>query len=141
MVGLFLLDEAGLLQQRDRPGPVVEYEQVDVRHGAMGHGIVQALGERGPFERQTTQPSSPEEVLDPVRRIELTHPERKGLLVGPAEGRSGGIRPTDILLDNSLMEEPRHTLLARRFHEQACPRLAGSGRQITGGQPPPQERP
>jgi hypothetical protein len=39
----------------------------------MGHGIVQALGERGSFERQTTQSSSTEKVLDPVRRLELAH--------------------------------------------------------------------
>lgn len=51
MVGLFLLGEAGLLQQCYCAGPVVEHEQVHVRHGTMGDGIVQALGEGGPFER------------------------------------------------------------------------------------------
>jgi len=73
MVGLFLLGEAGLLQQRDRLGPVVEHKQINVGHRTMGHGIVQALGERGSFERQTTQSSSTEKVLDPVRRLELAH--------------------------------------------------------------------
>ncbi len=51
VVGLSLLGEASLLQQRDRPGPRVEHQQVDVRHGSMGHGVVEALGERGPLER------------------------------------------------------------------------------------------
>jgi hypothetical protein len=103
MVGLFLLGEPRLLQQRDRLGPVVEHEQINIRHGTMGHGIVQALGERGSFERQTAHPSSPEELLDPARHIELAHPERKGLLVGAAEGQSSSIWPTDALLTNGLM--------------------------------------
>jgi hypothetical protein len=37
VIGLSLLGEACFLQQRDRPG-------------AMGHGVVETLGERGPFE-------------------------------------------------------------------------------------------
>jgi len=51
VVGLSQVDEAGLLDQRDHPGPLVEHQQVDVRHGTMGRGVVEALGERGPLER------------------------------------------------------------------------------------------
>jgi hypothetical protein len=141
MVGVFLLGEPRLLQQRHRLGPVVEHKQVNVRHGTMGHGIVQTLGERGSFERQTTQPPSPEELLDPARHIELAHPERKGLLVGPAERQSSGIWPTDALLTNGLMEKSNQTLLPRDFNEQACPRLIRSGGQLSGGEPPRQELP
>lgn len=141
MVGLFLLGQAGCLQQRDRAGPIVEHEQVHVRHGTMGHGIVQALGERGSFERQTAHPSSPEELLDPARHVELAHPERKGLVVGPAEGQSSSIWPTGALLSNGLMEKPSQTLLPRDFHKQAGPPFVGSGGQLTGGEPPPQELP
>ena len=50
VVGLSLIGEAGLLQQPDRPGPFVEHQQVNVRHGAMGHGVVEALDERGSLE-------------------------------------------------------------------------------------------
>ena len=127
MIGLLLLGEACLLQQRDRPGPVVEHEQVNVRHGTMGDGVVQTLGEGGPFQRQTAQPLSLEDLLDPARRIELPHPKRKGLLIGPAQGRSGGVWPTDSLVADDLMEEPSQTLLACGFHEQACARLVGRG--------------
>ena len=59
MVGLSQFGEASLLEQRNRPGPLVKYQQVDVRHGPMGHRVVEALGECGPLERQTTHPSRP----------------------------------------------------------------------------------
>ena len=50
VIGLSLLGEACLLQQRNRPGPLVEHQQVDIPHGAMGDGVVEALGKRGPLE-------------------------------------------------------------------------------------------
>jgi hypothetical protein len=136
VIGLCLLGEACLLQQRDRPGPLVEHQQVDVRHGAMGHGGVEALGERGSLERQTTHPSRPEEILDPARRIELAHPKGEVLLLGPAERHSRGIWPADSLLGDPLMKKPCQTLLAGYLDEQAYQRLGGSRGQLTRDQPP-----
>ena len=135
VVGLSLLGEASLLQQRDRPGPLVEHQQVDVRHGAMGHGVVEALGERGPLEGQTTRASRPEKVLDPARRIELAHPKGEVLLLGSAERQSYSIWPADSLLADRLMKKPGQTLLAGYVDELACQRLVGSGGQLTRDQP------
>jgi hypothetical protein len=101
----------------------------------MGHGVVEALGERGPLERQTPHPSRPEEILDPARGIELAHPKGEVLLLGPAERHSRGIWPADSLLADPLMKKPRQTLLARHLYEQACQRLVGSSRQLTCDQP------
>jgi hypothetical protein len=136
VVGLSLLGEASLLEQRDRPGPLVEHQQVNVRHGAMGHRVVEALGERGPLERETTHPSRPEEILDPARRIELAHPKSKVFLLGPAERHSRSIWPADLLFADCLMKKPGQTLLARHLDEQACQRPVGSRRQLTRDQPP-----
>ena len=136
VVGLSLLGEASLLEQRDRPGPLVEHQQVNVRHGAMGHRVVEALGERGPLERQTTHPSRREEVLHPARRIELAHPKSKVFLLGPAERHSRSIWPADLLLADPLMKEPRQTLLAGYLDEQACQRLVGNSGQLTRDEPP-----
>ena len=136
VIGLSLLGEASLLQQRDRPGPLVEHQQVDVRHGAMGHRVVEALGERGPLERQTPHPSRPEEILDPARGIELAHPEGEGLLVGPAERHSCSIWPADSLLADRLMKKPGQTLLAHHLYEQVCQRLVWSRGKLTLDQPP-----
>jgi hypothetical protein len=101
----------------------------------MGHGLVEALGERGPLERETTHPSRPEEVLDPARRIELAHPESEALLLGPAERQSCSIWPADSLLADPLMEKPRQTLLAGYLDEQACQRLVWGRGQLTCGEP------
>jgi hypothetical protein len=101
----------------------------------MGHRVVEALGERGPLERQTPHPSRPEEILDPARRIELAHPKSEVLLLGPAERQSCSIWPADSLLADPLMKKPRQTLLAGYLDEQACQRLVWSRGQLTRDQP------
>jgi hypothetical protein len=111
MLSRFQLNEASFLEERNRPGPVVEYQQIDVRHGAMSHGVVEALGNRGTLEREATHPALPEEILNPVRRIELTQPKGKSILVGVPEGRSSKIWPADPLLSDRVMKKAGQTLL------------------------------
>ena len=102
VVGLSLIGEAGLLQQPNRPGPFVEHQQVYVRHGAMGHRVVEALGKCGPLERQTAYPLHSKEVLDPACRVELAHAKGKSRLVGAAERHSGSIWPASLLVDGLM---------------------------------------
>jgi len=102
----------------------------------MGHRVVEALGERGPLERQTTQPSRPEEILDPARGIELAHPKGEVILLGPAERHGRRARPASSLLADRLMKKPRETLLACDLDERACERLVGSRGQLTRDEPP-----
>ena len=119
VIGLSQLGDASLLQQRDRLGPFGEHQQVNVRHGAMGHRVVEALGERGPLERQTTHPSRPEEILDPACGIELAHPKGEVLLLGPAERHARRAGPAGSLLAERLMKKPGQALLTGYLREHA----------------------
>jgi len=105
MVGLFQLGEASLLQRRNRLGPLVKYQQVDVRHGPMGHRAVEALRNRRTLERQATHPARAEEFLNPARRIELAESNGECLLVGAAESSSVSIWPAQSPLSERLMEK------------------------------------
>jgi hypothetical protein len=135
MIGRSMLGKPRFLQEPDRPGPVVEYQQVHVPHGTMGDGIVQALGERRPFERQTTDPLRAEKILDPVCRIELPHPKSERVLLGPAERYLGRVRPPGSLLADCLMKKPGEALLAGRLDQQASPCFVWSRRELGRDEP------
>jgi hypothetical protein len=104
VIGPFLWAEAGLLQQTDCPGPIVEYEQVDINHRAVSDGVVQPLGEGGPFERQATQAAGSEEILDASGRVELAHSPGEIVLDGLAERLSAPLRPASLSFADRLMQ-------------------------------------
>jgi hypothetical protein len=135
VIGRSLLGKPRFLQEPDCPGPVVEYQQVHVPHGTMGDGIVQALGERGPFERQTTDPLRSEKILDTVCRIELPHPEGERVLLSLAERYLGRVAPPGSLLVDCLMKKPGEALLAGHLDEQASPCFVWSRREIRRDKP------
>src|SRR5262245_8837525 len=107
----------------------------------MRHGVVEALGERGPLERQTSHPSRLQTLLNFSCRIELAHPKREVLLLGPAERQSCGICPADSLHAERLIKKRGHTLLACHLRERGGQRLVRSSGRLTCDEPLTQESP
>jgi hypothetical protein len=101
----------------------------------MGHGIVEALGNRGTLERQATHPALPEEFLDHARCVELAQSKSEGLLVCAPQRGSGSMRPPYWPLSERLKEKACQTLLLRALDQQVGPRLVGTGRQLICKQP------
>jgi hypothetical protein len=135
VIGRSLSGETCFLQEPDRSGPVVEYQQVHVPHGAMGNRLIEALGERGALERQTADAARREKILDSARRVELAHPKGERLLLGAAERHLGRAGPPGALLADCLMKKAGEALFAGHLYEQARHRLVRNRGQFGRDEP------
>ena len=95
MVGARELLEPRGDEDRDRFGPALEGEQVDVVHGAIGLEIVDGLSERGALERQRADPALGEQGESASSEGQMTESVGEVRLSASFESRHERPRPLD----------------------------------------------